>query len=131
MNYQPDQCLKGNILIVDDTPDNLRLLSTMLYAKGYQVRKALSGKFALQGVEMAKPDLILLDINMPVMSGWDFLNAFSEIKHKLAKVPAIYVLSSTLWPPELERISSHPMISGFISKPFKVENALQLIQQVT
>ncbi|MEQ8301997.1 MAG: response regulator [Cyclobacteriaceae bacterium] len=77
------------------------------------------------------PDVILLDINMPVMSGWDFLNAFSEIKHKLAKVPAIYVLSSTLWPPELERISSHPMISGFISKPFKVENALQLIEEVT
>ncbi|MEQ9593421.1 MAG: response regulator [Cyclobacteriaceae bacterium] len=77
------------------------------------------------------PDVILLDINMPVMNGWDFLLEFKNIKHKLAKIPLIYVLSSTLWPPELERISSHPMIAGFISKPFRVENALQLIQEVT
>ena len=77
------------------------------------------------------PDVILLDINMPVMNGWDFLLAFSETKHKLVKIPAIYVLSSTLWPQELDRINSHPMIAGFISKPFKVENALQILQEVS
>ena len=76
------------------------------------------------------PNVILLDINMPVMSGCDFLLEFNKLEPSLSKMPVIYVLSSTLWPPELERIHAHPMVTGFISKPFKIENAKHLLQQV-
>ncbi|HBB31775.1 MAG TPA: diguanylate cyclase response regulator, partial [Cyanobacteria bacterium UBA9273] len=55
----------GDILVVDDMPDNLRLLSTMLAQRGYKVRKAVSGAMALISAESILPDLILLDINMP------------------------------------------------------------------
>ncbi len=61
---------KGNILVVDDTPDNLRLLSAMLTAQGFEVRKALNGKIALTACQIVLPDLILLDINMPGMDGY-------------------------------------------------------------
>jgi len=70
MSTQTAPTHKASILIVDDTPDNLRLLSSMLQSHGYQVRKAINGPIALRGVEAAKPDLILLDINMPEMNGY-------------------------------------------------------------
>lgn len=55
----PDTASKGNILIVDDTPDNLRLLSSTLTERGYKVRSVINGAIA------APPDLIRLDIKMP------------------------------------------------------------------
>ena len=74
MNYQTTTTPKlrsENILVVDDTPDNLRLLSAILTVKGYAVRKALSGKLALNACQKNLPDLILLDINMPDMNGYE------------------------------------------------------------
>src|SRR4028118_507122 len=65
-----DNAFKGHILIVDDTPNNLRFLSTLLTKQGYVVGKVLSGQMALRSVRASPPDLILLDINMPEMDGW-------------------------------------------------------------
>jgi len=61
----------ANILIVDDMPDNLRLLAKILESCGYVVRKSLNGKMALQAAHRDPPDLILLDINMPGMNGYE------------------------------------------------------------
>lgn len=91
---------KTSILIVDDRPDNLRLLATILELQGYIVRKFLSGKMALQSVYQNPPDLILLDINMPGIDGYEvcqklkasevtqhipiiFISAFDEISDKV------------------------------------------------
>ncbi|HAA31021.1 MAG TPA: hybrid sensor histidine kinase/response regulator, partial [Cyanobacteria bacterium UBA8553] len=62
---------KGNILVVDDTPANLNLLIKMLSEQGYKVRPVPSGKLALMSVESTLPDLILLDIRMPEMDGYE------------------------------------------------------------
>jgi CheY-like chemotaxis protein len=61
----------GNILVVDDVPANLILLTGMLKEKGYRVRPVPNGKMALKAVEHEPPDLILLDINMPEMDGFE------------------------------------------------------------
>ncbi|MBE9561844.1 MAG: response regulator, partial [Proteobacteria bacterium] len=60
----------NNILIVDDTPANLRALSQTLIKADYKVRPAINGKTALQAAESILPDLILLDIMMPDMDGY-------------------------------------------------------------
>jgi len=60
-----------NILIVDDTPDNLRLLSKTLIKEGYQVRCAINGSMALLTIKTKIPDLILLDVNMPDIDGFE------------------------------------------------------------
>jgi CheY-like chemotaxis protein len=68
MSKSPVEPPKGNILVVDDTPDNLRVLSSMLTKRGHTVRKALNGQSALTVCQTILPDLILLDINMPGMN---------------------------------------------------------------
>ncbi len=63
---------RGDILLIDDTIDNLIVLSTMLEKQGYYVRSAINGELALEAIHSAVPDLILLDINMPGMNGYQF-----------------------------------------------------------
>ena len=61
---------QGRILVVDDNPANLRLLTDLLTESGYQVHPASSGKLALRFIQSTPPDLILLDILMPGMDGY-------------------------------------------------------------
>ena len=63
--------LSPDILVVDDTPANLDLLSAMLGDRGYRVRVATNGPRALQAARASTPDLVMLDINMPGMHGYD------------------------------------------------------------
>ncbi|MBN3906864.1 MAG: hybrid sensor histidine kinase/response regulator [Nostoc sp. NMS1] len=81
---------KKNILVVDDTPDNLRLLSAMLTAQGFEVRKALNGKMALTACQMVLPDVILLDINMPGMDGYQVCQQL-KADDKTCEVPVIFI----------------------------------------
>ncbi|MEH2067128.1 MAG: response regulator [Nostoc sp.] len=81
---------KRNILVVDDTPDNLRLLSAMLTAQGFEVRKALNGKMALTACQMVLPDVILLDINMPGMDGYQVCQQL-KADDKTCEIPVIFI----------------------------------------
>ena len=60
-----------NILIVDDNPNNLRVLDSILQERGYVVRPALSGEIALRAIAAVRPDLILLDVRMPGIDGYE------------------------------------------------------------
>ncbi len=81
---------KANILVVDDTPDNLRLLSAMLSEQGYEVRKALNGKMALTACQMVLPDIILLDINMPGVNGYEVCQQL-KADERTCEVPVIFI----------------------------------------
>lgn len=71
MNSNQVSTIQANILVVDDTPDNVRLLSTILTEQGYQVRKALNGQRAISTAQELPPNLILLDVMMPEMNGYE------------------------------------------------------------
>ncbi len=90
MKSNPANTDKENILIVDDTPNNLRLLSTMLVGQGYEVRKALNGRMALISVQAEPPDLILLDIKMPEMNGYEVCEKL-KADEKMSHVPIIFI----------------------------------------
>ena len=81
---------KPDILLVDDNPQNLRLLRTMLKEYGYKVRATLSGGLALKAVEIVQPDLILLDINLPDMKGYEVCKALKS-DPKTSDIPVIFV----------------------------------------
>src|SRR4051794_29279641 len=80
----------GLILLVDDTPDNLRLLSKMLESQGFKVRKTVSGKMAIQAAKIEPPDLILLDINMPEINGYEVCRQLKS-QEETAKIPIIFI----------------------------------------
>ena len=71
MNGSSSHSSQTTILIVDDNPANLRLLANVLKGWGYAVRPVSSGKLELKGAASDPPDLILLDINMPEMDGYE------------------------------------------------------------
>ena len=94
---------KGDLLIVDDKPANLRLLASMLVEQGYKVRSAINGPLAITATQVAPPDMILLDINMPEMNGYevcerlkaDESDAHSETNQGLRLRPGDQVLLCT------------------------------------
>jgi two-component system, NtrC family, sensor kinase len=116
---------KGNILIVDDTPDNLRLLSTMLSEQGYKVRSALNGEMALMGANVLPPDLILLDINMPKMNGYEVCSAL-KASNATRQIPVIFISAlGEVW----DKVKAFS-VGGvdYITKPFQLEEVLARIE---
>lgn len=110
-----------NIMVVDDTPANLRLLSQMLKQRGYNVHAVSSGEQALIAAEMASPDLILLDIMMPGMDGYSVCERL-KAKPQTAKVPVIFI--SALNEP-LDKVKAFA-VGGvdYLTKPFQLEEVL-------
>ncbi|MDJ0579302.1 hybrid sensor histidine kinase/response regulator [Crocosphaera sp.] len=115
----------SNILVVDDTPDNLRLLSAMLSEQGYKVRKALNGKTALNTIYQVPPDLILLDINMPSMNGYQICQKLKE-NTNTKDIPVIFISALD---DVLDKVKAFD-VGGvdYISKPFQAEEVIARIE---
>lgn len=114
----------GNILVVDDTPDNLRLLSAMLTQKGYKVRKALNGQMAITACQVTPPDLILLDINMPGMNGYEVCKRLKE-DDRTREIPVIFISALD---DVLDKVKAF-QVGGidYITKPFQDAEVLSRI----
>lgn len=67
------------------------------------------------------PDIIFLDLNMPVMDGWEFLNEFLKIKNNLNKKITLYVVSSSIDPRDLERVKAFNMVTDYLIKPIELK----------
>lgn len=112
---------KPLILIVDDTPRNIQVLGNILYEKGYNISISSSGSHALQSVKVKPPDLILLDIQMPGMDGYEVcktLKADSQTKD----IPVIFLTAAT----EVENVLKGFELGAvdYITKPFNVPELL-------
>lgn len=110
-----------DILIVDDMPLNLRVLNQILTNHGYKVRKALSGSMAFTACDATLPDLILLDILMPDMDGYEVCSRLKS-QEKTRKIPVIFL--SALDEAEDKVKAFHVGAADYISKPFQVEEVL-------
>jgi diguanylate cyclase (GGDEF)-like protein len=115
----------GYILIVDDTPDNLRVLSASLTERGYQVRCAKSGAMASIAAKKAPPDLILLDIKMPEMDGYqvcEHLKADDRTRH----VPIIFLSALD---DVFDKVKAFQVGGAdYITKPFQIEEIVVRIE---
>jgi len=90
MNLDSQKENKGNILLVDDIPENLQLLSDSLIKLGYTVRSVTSGRMALKTVKVKQPDIILLDIKMPEMDGYQVCKTL-KADDNLCTIPVIFL----------------------------------------
>jgi two-component system sensor histidine kinase/response regulator len=117
--------MRPSILIVDDLPNNLRLLSIMLTEKGCQVRKAINGQMALNTVRSLIPDLILLDINMPDLNGYQVCEQL-KADEKTREIPVIFISALD---DVLDKVKAF-QVGGvdYISKPFQGEEVMARIE---
>ena len=108
----------ANILIVDDTPANLQVLSGMLEDRGYVTRPVTNGKMALQAAQNDPPDLILLDIIMPGMDGYEVC-ARLKADEKLKDIPVIFISALT---ETLDKVKGFGVgAADYVTKPFQFE----------
>lgn len=125
MTTPPFEEYAGNILVVDDTSLNLKLLSEMLTKHGYKVRAALNGEMAIMSVKANHPELILLDIKMDVMDGYEVcrrLKADPETQH----IPIIFISALN----ETEDIVKAFDVGGvdYVTKPFNFPEVLARVK---
>jgi diguanylate cyclase (GGDEF)-like protein len=125
MRAHSTESLQGSILIVDDNPTNLRLLSKLLAQEGYEVRKALDGSMALKSVRMLLPDLILLDLMMPNLNGYEVCQQLKSDPYT-ADVPIIVLSALNASFDKVKAFQSGA--TDYITKPFQFEEVLARVQ---
>jgi diguanylate cyclase (GGDEF)-like protein len=114
----------NNILIVDDTPNNLRLLSKTLIQEGYQVRCAVNGSMALLTIQAKLPDLILLDINMPDIDGFEICHQLKQ-SDKTKDIPIIFISALD---EVFDKVRAFELGAvDYISKPFQIPEVLSRV----
>jgi len=111
----------AEILVVDDTQENLRVLSKILHDSGMKVRPFMNGRDALKSVEQSKPDLILLDIKMPDMNGYEVIQKLYE-KEENKSIPVIFISALSDVEDKIKAFSCGG--ADYITKPFEVEEVL-------
>ena len=116
--------MSATVLVVDDDEDNVRILSTILLGRGYEVRRARDGRSALESVQQQRPDLILLDVMMPGMDGMQVLDHL-KLDPKSASIPVIMVTA---------RVQDEDVLAGYqsgadyyVTKPFSVQQILYAV----
>lgn len=115
---------RRDILLVDDTLDNLRVLSTILTEQGYKVRKVTSGALALKVIQASPPDLILLDVMMPEMNGYDVCRRLKATP-EYARIPVIFISALD---DALDKVEAFSVGGAdYISKPFQ---SLEVVARV-
>lgn len=133
----------SNILLVDDDPTSLflqqHLLKDVCNYKGlihecHNGKMALDyienkGEFASNGKTYPKPELILLDINMPVMNGFEFLDAYTNLPTELRGGIVISMLTSSLNQMDKDKAKKYEDVSDFITKPITKEQLLEIVEK--
>ncbi|MEH2210993.1 GGDEF/EAL domain-containing response regulator [Nostoc sp.] len=125
MNYEHLDSNKKDILIVDDMADNLRVLSSILTREGYNVRKALNWQMALTATQTLLPDLILLDIMMPEVDGYEICQTFKAWE-LTADIPVIFISALD---DVFDKVKAFK-VGGvdYITKPFEFQEVLVRVQ---
>jgi two-component system, cell cycle response regulator len=125
MNKEYYAAVKGNILIVDDSPENLRLLSSLLVKQGYLVNCVADGEMALHAIRGKIPDLIIIDVLIPVIDGYKVCQIV-KTNEKTRHIPVVFISSLDS---ENDKVQAFRVGAvDYITKPFFAEEVLVRIQ---
>ncbi|MEH6619819.1 response regulator [Maribacter arcticus] len=94
-------------------------------------QEAIDGIYELIKTKEQLPDVILLDINMPVMDGWEFLVEFKKLQNLFSKKIHIYIASSSVDPRDIERVKNYKEVSDYILKPITPDDLGKIISATT
>ena len=112
--------MSHHILVVDDDRAIRELVSTVLSEDGFAVATAANGREALARIAAQPPALVLLDLQMPIMSGWEVL---AELRAAQVQVPVVFMTAGYRAKAEAERHGA----DGYVAKPFDVAEVLQVV----
>lgn len=107
------------VLVVDDDVDIRSVVCELLTDEGYQVKTAVNGREALATLSTWRPDVILLDLMMPIMDGWTFL-ANQQSSRRLHRIPVIVMSASHTLTPGDEQLT----VADVVAKPFEIDTVL-------
>ncbi|WP_333372893.1 EAL domain-containing protein [Microcoleus sp. N9_B4] len=116
---------RGNILIVDDLPDNLRLLRDTLSAQGYKVRSAITGEMAIRAAQSPSTELILLDIKLPDQDGYEVCRQLKS-DERTVDIPIIFLSALNETFNKVQALAAGGV--DYIAKPFQVEEVLARVE---
>ncbi len=116
---------KGHILVVEDNLDNYELVRAILEFAGYDTFLAVNGRDGVNAARKQKPDLILMDMALPEMDGWDATKRIRE-DPETARIPMIAITAHTL-PMERKR-ALDAGVDAYLSKPFDANQFIQLVE---
>jgi CheY-like chemotaxis protein len=129
------------LVFIDDDPIDHFLMKHILRGKNYfdTTTYTVYGSLVLDYIEEHKsepeklPDMIFVDLNMPMFSGWDFLKRMEQMQHEISKDIPVFVISSSLRPDDKATSSKYSFVQDFISKPVNSEEIERIVgtQSVT
>lgn len=135
MQHQVNQKLKS-ILLIDDSPSanfmHQVILDEIECSENLEFKK--NGKEAIEFLkdchsEECRPDIIFLDINMPVMNGWDFLVQYEQLRRSAKKDPVIIMLTASQNPSDLTKAKSFEGVKEYMMKPLRKERILEILEK--
>jgi DNA-binding response OmpR family regulator len=119
---------KGYLLVVEDIPDILRLLEATLTFKGHRVVTARNGEEAMEAIERERPALVITDILMPKMDGFNLVHRL-RINPETREIPVVF-LSATYVAPEDKAFALTIGVTHFIEKPVALDKFVPLIEKI-
>jgi DNA-binding response OmpR family regulator len=120
--------LLGSVLVVDDEPDVAWVMQFNLEVEGYQTMAAGDGRSALSAVRRHRPEVMILDVMMPVMDGWSVLEELRGLP--VGERPRVVVVSARTSAADRAR-ASELGVDAFIPKPFEVDELLNVVRKLS
>jgi DNA-binding response OmpR family regulator len=116
--------MSARVLLIDDEPAICAVLATSLRASGHSVRTAATAQDALLALTEETPDVMLLDVNLPDLTGWELLRRISPLDRE--RVPVVVFSAAPLAPSRVDEFRP----AGVLTKPFPIEALLRMIEEV-
>lgn len=127
---------KIDLLVIDDDDINIFIIKKIVEKTGYNINMVAktNGQLAIDHLNTllenneAFPQLVLIDINMPVLNGWEFLEAYDKLE--ITQRVDMYMLSSSVYENDIEKAKTYKTVKGFISKPLSINRLIELFDSL-